>query len=68
MTAKTSTSSGKLLETDPTISAKGISQIRRYLTKIEINIRCAHSANWRAKDVTVRDLACERFEWQAMRA
>lgn len=27
------------------------------MTKIEINIRCVHSANWRAENVTVRDLA-----------
>ena len=42
--------------------------VAMYSTKIEINIRCVHSANWRAENATVRDLACVKFEWQAIRA
>lgn len=70
VTAKISVSSRELLEINPAIPGRNRCVLRmwRYLTKIEINIRCVHSANWRAKNAAVRDLACERFEWQAARA
>lgn len=47
-----------------------ISRMRRCAsTAIEINIRCVHSANWRAENVTVRGKSFSRedFEWQATR-
>jgi len=44
-------SSRELLEINPAILGKRyVPRMWRYLTKIEINIRCVHSTNWRAKN------------------